>query len=1102
MKKLILIAAIMILAAGTLWGQTTLTLSDDSLTTATGAYRSAMQAYPYKWDITKGDVILQGIIDLGGIQAHVNTWDPNLGDPDDFFGLWGQIGLSKDPVFNSSDGVWFVTVEWLGGGDDSLTEIREILHMQEEPGTQPMPKLYTEPRTIAGGDGDDTLTFELQIHSTGATTGWAKLWIHGVLIEGDMWSVFDPDSLDFTGEDLSNAHVLVGVISGNNPNNPAHTFYWSNLTVTGYPASYSEVWVDSAWVGTTPGTEVEPGKYFGFNAFAEIQDGIDAVAVGGTVYVAAGTYYEEVEFDNTRDGIMLRGANAGTPGTDSRMAESVIEGPNDLEKFAIDILDGADGVIVDGFTLKAGDDIVNVRSDNVIIKNNIVTPSASPVTTNAPGIFACECDNFTASYNWILNIGPGGGCGMFLGLASFSADITNSLIAHNLIESSGGAGILINYASGTGINTVEYNEIKNVGHDGIRAGGEAHGTTIEHNEIYGSARDGVRIMADAASHHINYNSIYSSVAYGVNNLDAAATLDASGNWWGDNTATGVAGEVSTYVDYTPWLDSGTDTDPGPGFQGDFSVLDVDDDSPQFGTTTRIQEGVDLVTGSTVNVMAGTYEEQVVVSEDLTLAGAGKETTVIQSPITLTEYFTTSANNYPIVYIHDANVTIEDFTIDGLGRGNANYRFNGIGFWNAGGSVTNVRLTGVRDTPFSGTQHGVGIYAYNNTGGPYTIDLSGVAIDDFQKNATALSGDGLTANFSNCTVIGHGLTDVTAQNGIQIGFGAGGTVTDCSVSDIAYNDTTWGASAMLFYQAAPVNVNGSCSVTNSQSGIVFHETNGSVEGATILASDANNKEEGISVREYGETKASGSGLSIAAASPLSEEWQYKRGQSGAATTVALSNLSLTGAHQELSYGIGVWAIGDDINVTVTKSTIQDWGIGVVAKDSIGDVTVVADSNTISGNDFGVWTNSASAQDFENNNWGASDGPEDPDGIDEASIGQCYSVSSMKNTVAEFFPAEGLGNGVSDNVDYCPWIPWSCCVVRGNVDHMETIPGTPIDVADLTYLVNYLFMSGPPPPCEEEGNVDAIETTPGVPIDVADVTYLVFYMFLSGPPPPPC
>jgi hypothetical protein len=100
-------------------------------------------------------------------------------------------------------------------------------------------------------------------------------------------------------------------------------------------------------------------------------------------------------------------------------------------------------------------------------------------------------------------------------------------------------------------------------------------------------------------------------------------------------------------------------------------------------------------------------------------------------------------------------------------------------------VTDVRLTGVRDTPFSGAQHGVSIYAYNTTGGPYTINVSGVAIDDMQKNGMALSGTGLTATVSDSTVTGYGPTDITAQNGIQIGYGATGSITGCEVSGVNY-----------------------------------------------------------------------------------------------------------------------------------------------------------------------------------------------------------------------------------------------------------------------------------------------------------------------------
>ena len=81
--------------------------------------------------------------------------------------------------------------------------------------------------------------------------------------------------------------------------------------------------------------------------------------------------------------------------------------------------------------------------------------------------------------------------------------------------------------------------------------------------------------------------------------------------------------------------------------------------------------------------------------------------------------------------------------------------------------------------------------------------------------------------------------------------------------------------------------------------------------------------------------------------------------------------------------------------------------------------------------------------------------------------------------------------------------TCCNgdgIRGNVDNIIG-PGGSVDVADLTYLVAYLFQGGPPPPCPEEGNADGL-IGPAGPIDVADLTYLVAYLFQSGPAPAPC
>ncbi len=210
---------------------------------------------------------------------------------------------------------------------------------------------------------------------------------------------------------------------------------------------------------------------------------------------------------------------------------------------------------------------------------------------------------------------------------------------------------------------------------------------------------------------VNGNS-FTNVTY-YSDWGGTGTLDASANWWGSNVAATVATKVSGSVDYTPWLDTGDDTSSDPGFQGDYSALRVAAASPQTGSKGRVQEGVDLVTGSIVYLADGTYVEQVEIAKDMTLTGGGGGGAIIQSPNVLTKFFGT---NKPIVYIHDAgNVIVKNLVVDGAGKGNSNYRFVGIGFNNAGGKVDSCTVKNVQDTPFSGAQHGVAIYSGSPTG---------------------------------------------------------------------------------------------------------------------------------------------------------------------------------------------------------------------------------------------------------------------------------------------------------------------------------------------------------------------------------------------------
>ncbi|MFH1687706.1 MAG: hypothetical protein ABIE70_09320 [bacterium] len=85
-------------------------------------------------------------------------------------------------------------------------------------------------------------------------------------------------------------------------------------------------------------------------------------------------------------------------------------------------------------------------------------------------------------------------------------------------------------------------------------------------------------------------------------------------------------------------------------------------------------------------------------------------------------------------------------------------------------------------------------------------------------------------------------------------------------------------------------------------------------------------------------------------------------------------------------------------------------------------------------------------------------------------------------------------------FWPWFSptCACCVgIRGNVD---ADPEDLITIADLVYLVNFMFNGGPAPACMEEADVDGNGDGP----DIADLIYLNSYMFgdPQGPAPAAC
>jgi len=75
--------------------------------------------------------------------------------------------------------------------------------------------------------------------------------------------------------------------------------------------------------------------------------------------------------------------------------------------------------------------------------------------------------------------------------------------------------------------------------------------------------------------------------------------------------------------------------------------------------------------------------------------------------------------------------------------------------------------------------------------------------------------------------------------------------------------------------------------------------------------------------------------------------------------------------------------------------------------------------------------------------------------------------------------------------------SCCQQKGNIDGLPGSEGV-VNVSDLTYLVSYLFLGGPPPPCMLEADLNGQTGE----ITVTDLTMLTAYLFQGAALPFGC
>ena len=247
-----------------------------------------------------------------------------------------------------------------------------------------------------------------------------------------------------------------------------------------------------------------------------------------------------------------------------------------------------------------------------------------------------------------------------------------------------------------------------------------------------------------------------------------------------------------------------------------------------------------VNGDIIYVDAGTFTGQLEITKQLSLIGLGAGITNINSPDVLALSYTIPPNttvHRPVVFVHDAaGVIIKNITVNGLGKGNTNVRFQGIAYRNAGGTIQDCEVKAIRNTPIDGAQAGVAVYANADNGTPRTLNLIHNTLIDYQKNATVLAGANLTINVNNNTVTGAGPLNLLVQNGFQVSDGASGSITNNTVSNINYISSTVVAVGILVFGPGNVQTTGN-TITNVQAGIYHIRASGSITNNVVTNTPA-------------------------------------------------------------------------------------------------------------------------------------------------------------------------------------------------------------------------------------------------------------------------
>ena len=545
--------------------------------------------------------------------------------------------------------------------------------------------------------------------------------------------------------------------------------------------------------------------------FSTIQSAINAATAGDTINVVAGTYNENIVIGKS---LTVRGANAGIVATETRGSESIIDAQ--LAGFGVFIIGTETIATLDGFTVENYEEagiLAGAFSPpeedpfEVHILNNIVNAPSALIDAHNNNIQIGDGTTGTIIGNDVsganLESEDWSGSGILV-VGSSNVLISNNF-AHDCEGGIAIAGYAYNLRPSANNNLIKDNLVKDC-EAGISVQGNSIGTIISDNDVLNN-NVGIESMAYDLSWwggelstpsvtEIYHNNIIGNVDYGVQSIvegsytgnGLAEEVDAENNYWGapsgpSGEGNGVGDAVSTNVDYDPWyINAGMTT---LSSSVDLGNVHIDDDYNanscdaagyvwNLNCFDTIQEGINTVAESgTVNVAAGTYNENLVVDKSLTINGANAGVNAVtgtRSYESIIDGLTTTA-----VSISASDVVLDGFTITIANK--ADSKQAGVIIANNDAGINNVAVKNniikdIFDGVDSDDTNTYGILVWGTTNGPSNINIQNNVIQNVEEYGIAINDKS-----SDVTIDGNSITNMVASHpsaaahlGVAIGIG--------------------------------------------------------------------------------------------------------------------------------------------------------------------------------------------------------------------------------------------------------------------------------------------------------------------------------------------